>query len=73
MGDMTLVWLKGFSTSGLADGKAMAIGRAVQVTGSRQYTTAMGASKTVMVVEPFDIDKKTLAQAAKELGLRPKK
>lgn len=72
-GDSTLVWLKGFSTDGLADGKTVTISRPVRVTGSKQYTTAMGTSKTVMVIEPCDIDEKTLVQAAKELRLKAKK
>ncbi len=65
LGDMTLVWLKGFSTTGLADGKTMTIGRFVQVTGTRQYATALGGSKTLMVIEPFDIDKELVGPSCK--------
>jgi len=73
MGDMTLVWLKGFSTDGLTDDKTVTIKQPVQVTGTKQYNTTMGGSKTVMVIEPFHLDEKTLVKAAKELGLKPKK
>jgi hypothetical protein len=45
-----LYWLVA-ATGGLRDGQLIGIKRVVSVTGTRQYTTILGASKTISVLE----------------------
>jgi hypothetical protein len=52
--DITFVALQGDAT-GLADGKRLAMNRVFEVTGTMQYTTVIGAVKTVFVLKPFDM------------------
>jgi hypothetical protein len=67
--DTTVIWLKGFSTKNIADGKVLTISSPVKVTGTKRYTTPLGASNTVMLIEPFEVSKELLTKAAEELGL----
>lgn len=48
-------WLKGIDTKSLVDDKDYTFGQTVQVTGTKRYTTAMGSSRTVYLVEPIDL------------------
>ena len=59
-----LFWLVG-STDGLIDGSQLNIGGNVfRVTDTRKYDTAVGSTKTVYVLEPFDASQ--LIQKAKQ-------
>jgi hypothetical protein len=51
-----LAMFRGFSTQGIVDGQVLARNRSVLVTEITNYKTALGATKTVFVVEPFDLD-----------------
>jgi hypothetical protein len=53
-GDLT-VWFSGISTAGFTDGSNQRVGQILQVTGTKQYTTAIGGTKTVFVISPFAI------------------
>lgn len=65
-----LVWLTG-PTDGLIDGSQLGIGGGIyKVTGTRQYETAAGSSKTVFVLEPFDASK--LIEKAKQPAPQPR-
>lgn len=46
-------WLKGFGLGDLVDGKKIILTEAIYVSGTRQYTTILGASRTVLVLEPL--------------------
>ena len=46
------LWLKGFSSTNVADGQYINIPFAVEITGTKTYRTAIGR-RTVMVAEPF--------------------
>lgn len=48
-----LIWLKS-STKGVVDGTRIKLDGVYQITGTKQYTTAIGSSKTVYVIEPID-------------------
>ncbi len=49
-------WLEGCSTTGLVDGDTV-IGVAclLEVSGTKQYKTALGATNTVLVLKPFGL------------------
>lgn len=50
-----LVILKGRTTGGLADGQSIKVDELLKVTGTETYTSVSGASRTVLVLEPFDL------------------
>lgn len=50
-----LVLLRNVPTDTLSDGAGVVLPYAFEVTGNHTYTTALGASNTVMVLEPFDL------------------
>lgn len=47
--------LKGWDTDGLTDDADVSVDKAIQITGTDTYDSADGATRTVFVVEPFDI------------------
>jgi len=49
-----LVWVVG-KYSGVVDGQTVTFNEVFRVTGTKQYTTAIGGSKTVFMLERFDI------------------
>lgn len=49
------VWIRGVSTTGYADGKGIKLNQIFHVTGTKKYNTAVGATKTVYLFEPFDV------------------
>jgi hypothetical protein len=51
------LWAKGFSTKGLVDDAAMLRDVCVEVTGTTKYDTPDGATRTVLVIEPLDLEK----------------
>ena len=52
-----ICWLDGFSTNGVVDGdRHSGVAALLRVTGTRQYGTAIGGSRTVFVLEPFGLD-----------------
>lgn len=63
IGDQT-VWLKGYNTENFADGemtvlktKATREDHTVVKISTTKYETVLGASKTVILIEPFDVEK----------------
>lgn len=58
-----LVWLKGVSSLGLADGDVVIIGFPCIVSGSKQYSNIMGSTNTVNVIEPFVVKDITLPKS----------
>lgn len=54
IGEDELVWLEGIDTSGLVDDHDFTLTTNLQITGTKQYNTAMGATKTVFVAQPCD-------------------
>ena len=48
-----LVWLKGMVTSGLVDKSKITCSQFLEITGTKTYTTADGASNTIFVMQPF--------------------
>jgi len=51
------VWVKGFDTTGLVDGKRLKIDNNVlfKVAGTKTYDTAIGGTNTVFVLEPYQL------------------
>lgn len=49
------VLIKGFDTSRDVDGITLSFGTLMEVTGTHTYTSVAGSSKTVYVLEPFDV------------------
>lgn len=47
------IWLTGFPTAQLTDGKRHRLGGAIWVNGTKTYTTAWGGTKTVFTAERF--------------------
>ena len=54
VGDRILV--KGVSTAGITDGRSVNPGNVFEVTGTESYRTVVGSTKTIFVVEPFDME-----------------
>lgn len=54
--DNPWVMFKGFSTADLVDGRTADISGPLFVTGTTTYDTAAGGTKTVLVVEPLDVN-----------------
>jgi hypothetical protein len=48
------LWITGWPTAGKADSRIEETTGVFIVTGTKTYTTALGGSNTMMVVEPFD-------------------
>lgn len=51
----TTAWVKGIKTAGMVDGQRFQSQQLFQVTGTKQYETTVGRTRTVFVVEPFNI------------------
>ena len=51
-----MFWLKGISTDGMVDEDYTAIKEPLWVSGTKQYSTSGGSTKTVFVLEPFDVE-----------------
>jgi hypothetical protein len=51
----TSVWITGVSTSGLVDGQIISLPQLFMVKETKRYQTAIGSSKTVFVMTPFEI------------------
>lgn len=50
-------WLKGFQTNGLVDDdRVEGLASLLKVTGTKQYRTAAGGTKTVPLLEPFGLE-----------------
>jgi len=55
--DRMICWLDGFSTSGVVDGDLHSgVAALLEVTGTRQYGTAIGGTRAVFVLEPYGLD-----------------
>lgn len=54
--DAPTFWLRAIDTSKLTDDSTIAVNEVVEVTGTKKYDTAAGATKTVFVIEPFDVE-----------------
>lgn len=69
----TTVWLRGIDTAGVADGQELRIGNKIvfHVSGTKKYETALGASRTVHVVEPIDVPAELYVKYAEITGLKP--
>lgn len=50
-----VVWVTGIRTAGITDGTYTKLGQVFEVSGTKKYETAIGASKTVFVISPFSI------------------
>lgn len=50
-----LVWVTGLDLSGMVDGQVIDSAGVMRVTGTRQYATALGGSKTVYVLSPMQL------------------
>ena len=48
------VWISGVSTAGIADDKGVELPQVFEVTGTTSYQTALGAKRTVLMLERFD-------------------
>lgn len=59
LGDVgeTGVLLKGFDASTLAEGKSVRLPGVVEVRQTKKYTTVLGSTRTVYMIEPFDVDR----------------
>lgn len=69
-----LIWVVG-KYSGVIDGQNVTLKSVFRVTGTKQYTTAIGGSKTVFMLEPFDIApivERLKAEAAANKPAEPK-
>lgn len=52
-----VAWLKGRPTAGLPTGAVVDLKEAVlEVTGTKTYETTAGTTRTVLVLEPFDLE-----------------
>ncbi len=60
-------WLEGFATRGVVDGDMVRVGCLLEITGTKQYTTVLGATKTVLVLEPYPIDTTLPERREKEI------
>lgn len=56
-GQQLLILVRGASTAAVADGLMYAFPDVFEVTGTHRYETVGGGSRTVLVIEPFDIKK----------------
>ncbi|HWB12349.1 MAG TPA: hypothetical protein VG826_24195 [Pirellulales bacterium] len=43
--------------SNATDDSTMRVDRVLEVTGKKTYETALGAGKTVLLIEPFDVER----------------
>lgn len=50
------VFLDGVSTTNVADDDTLTFDKALEVVGTRQYVTVLGATKTAYVLKPFDVE-----------------
>jgi hypothetical protein len=74
----TDLWLKGFDTKDLTDDSRINSVDCVRITGTKKYTTVTGASRTILLAEPFDGDAVIRAhiaahKAAKPMPMKPAK
>jgi len=53
--DPQTLTIKGVSTGRLADGARIRLTRVLRVTGNKTYQTAIGGTKTVLVLKPVDV------------------
>jgi hypothetical protein len=53
-GDPQIIWIKGLSTEDVVDGSQIRLPKYSRVTGTRDYTSALGPRR-VVVIEPFDL------------------
>jgi len=69
-GRAALIWIKGVSAKGMTDGSFQAIEDLLFVSGTKLYGTAVGGTKTVFVLEPFDVEeaKKYLPARSEQSG-----
>lgn len=51
----TSVWLKGTATTGVADDTVRGVPGVWEIAGTKTFATAIGASRTIFVVRPFDV------------------
>lgn len=64
-----LLWFRGWDTTTLTDGQATTVKQLAQVTKTTQYTTVLGGSNTIFVVEPLHVDLSLLPCPAYRNGL----
>jgi hypothetical protein len=50
-------WVKGVSTAGLTDDRGAELKDVFEVTGTKQYETVFGSTRTILVLEPFDLQR----------------
>jgi len=48
-------WVSNVNTLAIADGAQISGDQFYEVIGTRQYSTVLGASKTVLEIQPFDL------------------
>lgn len=60
-----LLWLKGVSMDGLVNGKKVILEGVYEITSTTKYTTAIGSSNTVYIIEPMELNPVSLAQLDK--------
>ncbi len=68
----TTLWLKGFSTTTLTDKSFFHPEQIYQVTGTKRYTTVIGGSNTILLIEPFRFTREDLKAVQKALAPQPK-
>jgi hypothetical protein len=63
------VWIKGYSTKDVTEGEDRQFGGVMKVSGTKQYETALGVSKTVLLIEPeTDQEKKDREDKERKAG-----
>lgn len=50
------IWVSGYPTGGLADGQSVKLEGVFRVSGTKTYTTVMGASRTVLTATPMNVE-----------------
>lgn len=53
------IWVRGFSTKNFADEQQVRIASPFQITGTTKYDSVSGASRTLFVAEPLDVERVT--------------
>ena len=68
-----IMCLEGFSTAGIADKDNVRLAALMQVTGTTQYRTAIGGTRTVFVIEPFPLSPVRVRARAGQMNKGAKK
>ena len=57
--ESSTIWVRGFSTKNFADEQRLHIASPFQITGTTKYDSVSGASRTLFVAEPLDVERVT--------------